>query len=132
MRQTSAQSRERTVMAITQRNMLQQRIEHSQKRLKALQGEARQSLQDGIAADQAALAELTLTLEQIKAQMRQEEKGVRRKNQEALRAHTELRAGYSLHHLPGGDDQWGPSQRFALLIIFAAAATMAGVLLLNR
>jgi len=132
MSQTSAQNRERAVKAITQRNMLQRRIKRTQRQMEAAQGEVRQSLQDSVAADQAAMAELTPTLEQIKADMCQEEASVRRKTQETLSALADLRANQSLHHFPGGSDQWGPSQTFALVVIFGALAAMLAVLLLNR
>ena len=97
MSQTSAQGRESAVQAITRRTMLERRIKRTQRRMAALEGEARQALEDSLAADQAALAEVVPTLEAVKAAMRQEEEHIRRKTQEALRAKGEWKASHSLH-----------------------------------
>ncbi len=83
MSQVSAQDRERAVQAITRRNMLLRRIKHTQQAA-AAQGEARQALQDSLAADQAALAEAAQTVEEVRAEMRREEERTRRETQESI------------------------------------------------
>lgn len=96
----NVQDRERAVQAITRRNMLEQRIKRTQRRMAALQGEARQALEDSLLADQAALSEAVQTMEEVKASMRQEEERIRqetlgrirRKTQEALRLKAEWQA----------------------------------------
>ena len=132
MSQTSAQGRESAVQAITRRTMLEERIKRTQRRMAALEGEARQVLEYSLAADQAALAEVPPALEAAKTVMRQEEGHIRRKTQEALRAKGEWRASYLLNHSLGGSSHWGPGQTFALAMILAAMVTMVTVLLLNR
>lgn len=97
MSQNSARDRERAVQAITRRRMFERRIKRTQRRMAALEGEARQALEDSLAAEQAALAEVPPTLEAAKTVMRQEEGHIRRKTQEALRAKGEWKASYSLH-----------------------------------
>ena len=132
MSQTSAQGRESAVQAITRRTMLEERIKRTQRQIAALQGEARQALEDSLLADQAALAEAIQTVEAVKADMRQEEERRRWKLQEALCAKGEWRASYLLNHSLGGSSHWGPGQTFALAMILAAMVTMVTVLLLNR
>ena len=126
------QNRRRFRDTVGQMFMLQRRIKRTQRRMAALEGEARQALEDILAADQAALAEVIPTFNAVRAVMRQEEEHVRGKTQEALRAQAELRASYSLHYLPGGG-QPSPSQAMGLLVALAAIVAFVGVvLLLNR
>lgn len=132
MSQTNTQDRERAVQMITQRHELQWRIKRTQRRLEAAQGEARQAIQNSLAVDQAALAELTPTLEQTKARMRQEEEHIRRKTDEALRLRDEWRRSQFLNSYPGAAP---PDQGQALVLLVGLAvivATTSAMLLLNR
>ncbi len=131
MSQTSAQDRERAVQAITRRNMLERRIKRTQRRMASLQGEARQALEDSLAADQAALSEMIPALEAVKAVMRQEEERRRWELQEELRHIARWRTS-QYPPFPSGSDQRGPGQTFALVVILAAMAIMIAVVLLNR
>ncbi len=125
----SAQDRERAVQAITRRNVLEKRIKRTQRRMAALQGGARQALEDSLMADQAALSEVIPTLEAIKANMRQDEERIRRKAQEALRLKAELRSR-QFPHFPVGGVPPSPGQSLDFLAILAAMAVIVGVVLL--
>ena len=90
-------------------------------------------LEDSLAADQAALAEMIPALEAVKAVMRQEEEHVRRKTQEALRLRAEWERSRFLHTFPSGSAPPSPSQSLGFLLILAALFAVGGiVLLLNR
>ena len=133
MSQTSAQDRERAVQMITQRHELQWRIERAQERLKALQGDARQALQDSLATDLAAVAEMTLTLEDVKARLRQEEEHVRRKTDEALRCQDELKRGQLLDSFPGAaSPNQGQALGVIVILVLTAVAVVGSVLLLHE
>lgn len=137
MSQTSAQNRERAVKAITQRNMLQRRIERSQKRLKALQDEAHQGLQDSITADQAALAEATQTMEEARAEVLEEFKAdmerIRRKTDEALHLRDEWRRSQFLNSYMSGGAPPSPGQALTLLVVLGVMVAMiSAMLILNR
>ena len=127
----SAQDREYAVQAITRRAMLEERIKRKQKQMAVLQGEARQALEDSLAADQAALAEATLTFEEAKASMCQEEERRRWKLQEELRLIARWRSS-QYQPFPSGSSQWSPGQAFALAVLLVAMATMVSMLLLSR
>ena len=129
----SAQDRERAVQAITRRNMLEKRIKRTQRQMAALQGEARQALESSLAADEAALAEATLTFEEVKKSMRQEEEHRRWELQELLRLKAEERRSSQFPFLPGGSVPASFGQPLGLMFtLVALAAVVGGVLLLNR
>ncbi len=128
----SAQDRERAVQAITRRNMLEQRVKHTRRRMASLQSEAQQALEANLAADQAALAEAIQAVEQIKMDMRWEEERRRWELQKKLRYYAELKNRQS-PFFSSGSVPPSPGQSLGFLAILAAMAAIASVgLLLNR